>query len=299
METLESLKGKIKTTKNLQGIVGSMKTLSAVSIAQYDKASKALKIYDKNIKYGLKVALSKYTLSKNRSKKYLGGVAILFGTDQGLVGRFNTSLAQFAQKEIANNPTIKDPSKIKYIVIGRSMGAKFSALNGKTEGLYSTPGSVEAISSLAQIITLKIDELLEDYVFEKVLLFHNSLENGTQYKPNFNRLLPMDESFLNKIRDLKWPTKQLPQTPVEGEQMFESLVRQILFIQMYKAMAESLSAEHMTRMISMQNAEKNIDEHLDTMSLEYQQRRQTEITEELIDVVSGAEVLNKKKKKKR
>ncbi|MBN2780165.1 MAG: F0F1 ATP synthase subunit gamma, partial [Alphaproteobacteria bacterium] len=46
------------------------------------------------------------------------------------------------------------------------------------------------------------------------------------------------------------------------------------------------------------NAEKNIDEHLDKMNLEYQQRRQTEITEELIDVVSGAEVLNAKKKKK-
>lgn len=298
METLESLKGKIKTTKNLQGIVGSMKTLSAVSIAQYEKASKALQIYDKNIKYGLKVALSKYTLPKNKAKKYTGGVAILFGTDQGLVGRFNTSLAQFAQEQIKNSPTIKDPSNIKYIVVGRSMGAKFSALNGKMEKLYSTPGSVEAIANLAQIITLKIDELLEDYVFEKVLLFHNSLHNGTQFKPNYNRLLPMDEIILNDIRSEEWPTNQLPQTPVAGENMFESLVRQKLFIQMYKAMAESLAAEHMTRMISMQNAEKNIDEHLDKMNLEYQQRRQTEITEELIDVVSGAEVLNAKKKKK-
>ena len=170
METLESLKGKIKTTKNLQGIVGSMKTLSAVSIAQYEKASHALKIYDKNIKYGMKVALSKYTLPRERAKKYKGGVAILFGSDQGLVGRFNTSLAQFARKKIENNPAIEDTEKMKFLVIGRSMFAKFSALGGKTEKLYSTPGSVAAISGLAQIITLKIDELIEDYASEKVML---------------------------------------------------------------------------------------------------------------------------------
>ncbi|MBN2675965.1 MAG: F0F1 ATP synthase subunit gamma [Alphaproteobacteria bacterium] len=298
METLESLKGKIKTTKNLQGIVSSMKTLSAVSISQYERASKALKVYNRNIKYGMKVALSNYTLPRERTKKYKGGVAILFGSDQGLVGRFNTSLAQFGQKTIQENPNIESPEKMKYIVIGRSMFAKFTALGGQATKLYSTPGSIAAVAGLAQIITLKIDELLEDYVFEKVLLFYNK-RAGAGFESTYRRLLPMDEVFLNGIRETKWPTNQLPQTPVSGEQMFDSLVRQILFIEVYRALAESLASEHMTRMISMQNAEKNIEEHLDKMNLEYQQRRQAEITEELIDVVSGAEVLNAKKKKKK
>ncbi len=297
METLESLKGKIKTTKNLQGIVGSMKTLSAVSIQQYERASKALLIYDQNIKYGLQVALQNYTLPKDVKKKYKGGIVILFGTDQGLVGRFNTALAQHAQKTVKEHSDIEKIDDVKYIVIGRSMGAKFAALGGKTEKLYSTPGSVEAISNLAQILTLKIDEMLEDYANQRVLLFHNRLEHGAMFEHQYEQLLPMDQVFLNKIKNQKWPTNQIPATPLAGEKMFEALVRHTLFIKLYKAMAESLAAEHMTRMISMQNAEKNIDEHLDKMNLEYQQRRQTQITEELIDVVSGAEVLNNKKKK--
>ena len=72
-------------------------------------------------------------------------------------------------------------------------------------------------------------------------------------------------------------------------------MQQLLFANIYKAVAQSLAAEHFTRMISMQNAEKNIDEHLEEMNLDYQQRRQTEITNELLDVVVGAEVLKTKK----
>ena len=71
----------------------------------------------------------------------------------------------------------------------------------------------------------------------------------------------------------------------------------MLFVEIYKAIASSLASEHFTRMISMQNAEKNIDEHLESMNLEYQQRRQTEITNELLDVVVGSEVLKNKKNK--
>ena len=68
-------------------------------------------------------------------------------------------------------------------------------------------------------------------------------------------------------------------------------MREYLTMVLFSAITMSLSAEHYTRMINMQNAEKNIDERLDEMNLIYQQKRQETITEELIDIVSGAEAM--------
>jgi F-type H+-transporting ATPase subunit gamma len=113
------------------------------------------------------------------------------------------------------------------------------------------------------------------------------------------RLLPIDKQFLKEIDEMDWPTNQIPTTHLPPHVLFSTLVQQLIFIRIYKAIAESLAAEHMTRMISMQNAEKNIDEHLEVMNLQYQQQRQQQITDELIDIVSGAEVLNQDLKKEK
>jgi F-type H+-transporting ATPase subunit gamma len=72
--------------------------------------------------------------------------------------------------------------------------------------------------------------------------------------------------------------------------VFGGLMRQRLFVEVFRALANSLAAEHFTRMLTLGAAEGNIEGHLDAIRLEYQTRRQTEITDELIDIVVGAEV---------
>ena len=84
-----------------------------------------------------------------------------------------------------------------------------------------------------------------------------------------------------------------------ARQLLDALIKEYLMIELSAALTYSLAAEHHTRMINMQNAEKNIDESLEKMNLEYQQKRQDAITEELIDVVSGAEALTPAKAKRK
>ena len=79
--------------------------------------------------------------------------------------------------------------------------------------------------------------------------------------------------------------------PIERKQMFAALLNEYLTIALASQLNYSLAAEHYTRMTNMQNAEKNIDESLEQMNLEYQQERQENITDELIDVISGAEAV--------
>jgi F-type H+-transporting ATPase subunit gamma len=72
-----------------------------------------------------------------------------------------------------------------------------------------------------------------------------------------------------------------------------ALIRQYLFVQLYRASAESLSSENTSRLFTMQTAEKNIDERISELNNRYNSQRQEAITSELLDVVSGFEVLSK------
>jgi F-type H+-transporting ATPase subunit gamma len=69
------------------------------------------------------------------------------------------------------------------------------------------------------------------------------------------------------------------------------VLRQFFFMALYRAFAESLAAENASRLASMQAAERNIEEALEKLRLDYHRRRQSDITEELLDVLSGFEVL--------
>ena len=73
--------------------------------------------------------------------------------------------------------------------------------------------------------------------------------------------------------------------------LLSALVRQYIFVTLFRACAESLASEHAARLAAMQRASKNIDEHLQLLNQGYQQQRQNSITEELLDVVSGYEAL--------
>ena len=86
----------------------------------------------------------------------------------------------------------------------------------------------------------------------------------------------------------------MPLVTLPTDTLVEELIKEYLMIAVSSALTYSLAAEHHTRMINMQNAEKNIDERLEAFNQEYQQKRQDSITEELIDVVSGSEAIKKK-----
>ena len=306
MQTLEGLKRRIKTTTSLKDIVSSMKTLSAVSVGQYEKSTKALKQYSESIEMALLALIKGRTIptivSQNFKEKV---VAIVLGSDQGLVGKFNKSIANFTIKYLKENGiNIND---VDFIVGGKSLSTKILSLGYDINTLFTMPSSVKAMITVAKKIVLKLSDIqseqqngIKEFSFSnmqlKVYIFFNRKNEKSVVESNVVQLLPIDANFLKKLSEKKWPTKNIPiYAPRSRRTLFSLFMRQLLFANIYNAVAQSLASEHFTRMMSMQNAEKNINEHLDAMNLEYQQRRQTEITNELLDVVIGAEVLKSKK----
>jgi F-type H+-transporting ATPase subunit gamma len=126
---------------------------------------------------------------------------------------------------------------------------------------------------------------------DQIVLFYNKSGPGAAFRPNMVSLFPLDMDWLRALAEKKWPSRTLPTFSMDAEGLFSSLVRHYLFFSLYRAFVESLASENASRLASMQMAEKNIEESLSELSVQFHRRRQAAITSELLDVVTGFEAI--------
>jgi F-type H+-transporting ATPase subunit gamma len=146
------------------------------------------------------------------------------------------------------------------------------------------------MTSAAQEVLLAVDRARRQGA-GTVTLCHQRPRGSTGSQPHEVQLLPMTRERLAQLRAERWPSRTLPMHTLERGRLFPALVRQLIFVGVYRALAESLASECAARLASMQAAEKNIDERLETLRSAYHQQRQTAVTAELLDIVSGFEAL--------
>jgi F-type H+-transporting ATPase subunit gamma len=278
-ETAIDLKRKLGTASELHSVVRTMKALSASSIEQYEKSVKALVNYSRIIELALSVSLKgiqKIPTLPNSSR-----MIIVFGSDQGLVGQFNNIVTALTVKDLK---TYKGKAVVWAVGVRTYSHLLEAGLN--PQGHFNVPTSVHGISSLVGKILTEYEVHLEK---SELFLFYNKSQTNRSFHPTKLRLLPLDASWGQKYLKIPWPTKPIPE--VLGADTFRALIREYLFITLYKSSAESLKSENASRLAAMQRAEKNIDELLENLTQELNHQRQSQIDEELFDVVSAFEVL--------
>ena len=125
---------------------------------------------------------------------------------------------------------------------------------------------------------------------------------GAAYETVRQQLLPLDVKWKlslgtrgAKAGPLAWPTKKLPEVVGGREQTLSALLREYLFVSLFKACAESLASENASRLAAMQRAEKNIDDLMENLNQTFRRMRQNSIDEELFEVLAGYESLSKAK----
>jgi len=109
--------------------------------------------------------------------------------------------------------------------------------------------------------------------------------------------LPLDAQWQQGLAKVCWPTGSLPEVMQGGTAALRALIREYLFISLFRACAESLASENASRLAAMERAEKNINELLEDLNRTFHRLRQSGIDEELFDVVSGFEALSDEDKK--
>ncbi len=295
--TLEALNKRIKTTTDLREIVSTMKILSSVSIGPYEKALDSLTAYAKTVKDAFWGVVLNDALHKPYQKSDSNRIlAVLIGTDNGLVGKFNRDVFTYAEHYFQKQNI--DTKAVEYICIGKRLGAiTQNAVGNRLHGTFAISNSLKEIASIASSVLMKINDILSHKETARVLVFHNHRPNGQTQTPTMAQLMPLPYEDLLKLKKQKWTGKSFPMIPVDKHGMVLGLVHEYLTVILSGGLTASLAAEHYARMVNMQQAEKNIDKSLEDMNLAYQQARQTQITDELIDIVSGAEAMKPKKNK--
>jgi F-type H+-transporting ATPase subunit gamma len=290
METVESLKKKIKSTNDLLGVVKTMKALAAVSIRQFQRAVESLTDYRETVEMGLEIVLKSQVeepAGKQRRPKSVG--AVIFGSDQGLCGQLNTLISSYSTYELHMKNL--NPDEINVITIGERARDYLEMADLEVAESIPTPSSISGITPAVQELVMIIYDWHFNQRVEQIYLFFNKYISGANYRQDNLRILPVDGEWLKSIKKRKWDSKTLPLFTVDKGIMFHSLIREYLFVSLYSAFAESLASENASRLAAMQSAEKNIEERLNELNLGYFRQRQSKITEELLDVVAGYEVL--------
>ena len=291
-DTTASLRRKIKSAGDLQSVVRTMKALAASNIGQYEQSVRALGAYYRTVELGLGVcfrgsASQAVTIGETRQPDVGAIGAVVFGSDQGLVGQFNGVVADYAVKTLASLP-----GKPAVWAVGERVHARLEDAGLPPMGLFTVPNSVKAITPLVGRILVASKTHHSQGAGTGLYLFYNRPRSGPVYAPVGQRLLPLDATWRRNLAELSWPTENLPEIMGGGIATLRALIREYLFVSLFRACAESLASENASRLAAMQRADKNIDELLENLHGTFHRLRQSGIDEELFDVISGFEALS-------
>jgi F-type H+-transporting ATPase subunit gamma len=295
MPNLLDIRRRIKSVKNTQQITKAMKMVSAAKLKRaQDRVLTARPFANKMTE--VLSELAKRTdedfhhplLDQRGDERYL---LVLITADKGLCGAFNTNLTKAAQSFIRENPE----KRIEILAIGRK-GRDFfrnrkATIAGEFIGLTGK-GRVD-FSEALEVARSVINQYTEDTELDKVFLIYNEFKSVLQQRVMLEQLLPVARTEAEAVDAKSAQPVNLvdyiyEQPPAE---MFGRLLPRLIETQIFRALLESVASEHGARMTAMDSASKNASELIDSLVLNMNRVRQAAITNEIIEVVSGAAAL--------
>ncbi|QDT06970.1 ATP synthase gamma chain [Rubripirellula lacrimiformis] len=287
--TTASLKRQIGGATDLQSVVRTMKAMAASNIVQFESSVRALADYNRTVELALGVCLREVEFAdphpppagQNAANTT---AAIVFGSDQGLVGQFNSIIAEQALQTLAPLP-----GKHLIWTVGERVHTSLADSESQLVGQFNVPSTVKAIAPLIGQLLVEYEAQTEQNTGNQLFLFYNRPTVGSLYEPVSQRLLPLDAPWRRQLCETPWPTKNLPQVLGNHLPTMRKLTGEYLFVSIFRACAESLASENASRLAAMQRADKNIEELLVKLNSSFHRQRQSSIDEELFDVVAGFE----------
>jgi F-type H+-transporting ATPase subunit gamma len=283
-DSLDGLRRKLDGARQLGAVVRAMKAISAASIVQYEQAVAALDPYQRSVELGLSLCLADEQPVATRPcagrANPIG--ALIMGTDQGLVGRFNEVIGDFATDALSKLPGSKT-----LWAVGERVCPALEAAGLTIAKRFIVPSSVGAITAFVTEVQIEVEGYAATHPGGEILVFHNSPRAAARYEVMNQRLLPLDATWYTRLKEMPWPNARCAQMLGDRSASLTALIHEQLFISLYRACAESLASENASRLEAMQRAEQNIESLSGDFQRSLNRLRQSSIDEELFDVVAG------------
>ena len=285
MSGLKEIRNRISSVSSTMQITNAMKMVSAAKLKKAQDSITATLPYSnklsdlvKNISASIESVDSNPLFVKREVKSAL---VIVITSNKGLCGGFNSNII----KEVYNISSQYGSKKPDLLTIGKKgndiLKKKFNVISSHND-LYD-----DFSYSNVRLIANDIMALYTEEKYDEVILVYNHFKNAATQIITKEQFLPIAE---NSDEDLS----------IQGDYIFEpnrekilnELIPKTLSIQLFKSISDSIAGEHGARMTAMHKATDNASELRDQLKLTYNKARQTAITNEILEIVGGAEALN-------
>ncbi|HKP81497.1 MAG TPA: ATP synthase F1 subunit gamma [Pyrinomonadaceae bacterium] len=295
MPNLLDIRRRIKSVKNTQQITKAMKMVSAAKLKRAQDRVMMARPFANKMGEVLGELASRTDqdfhhplLDLRGDQRYL---LVLITADKGLCGGFNTNLTKAAQAFMRENPD----KNVELMAIGRKgrdfFRSRHATITSEFLGLTGK-GRVEFSEALEVAQTI-IKEYTEDKEIDKVFLIYNEFKSVLSQRVVLEQLLPVSRAEAGQEEEKPQQAANLVDYIYEqpAEQMFTTLLPRLIQTQIFRALLESVASEQGARMTAMDSASKNASELIESLTLNMNRIRQAAITNEIIEVVSGAAAL--------
>ncbi|WP_272023186.1 ATP synthase F1 subunit gamma [Olleya namhaensis] len=285
MANLKEIRNRIASVSSTMQITSAMKMVSAAKLKKAQDAITAMRPYSDKLTellQSLSATLDEDAGSKFAEQREVNNVLIVSITsNRGLCGAFNSNIIKQTQNLISN---VYAGKKVSVLAIGK-----------KSNDAFSKKGLV--IENQSRIF----DDLTFNNVADIAEMLMNKFSEG-----EFDKIEIVYNKFKNAATQIVMTEQFLPIIPMEGEveansdyifepsklEIIEELIPKSLKTQLYKGIRDSFASEHGARMTAMHKATDNATELRDQLKLTYNKARQASITNEILEIVGGAEALN-------
>jgi F-type H+-transporting ATPase subunit gamma len=288
MANIKSLKVRIKSTKGTHKITSAMKLVSAAKLSRAQAKIVGLKPFSKELEETVRTVSSltsdyKHAYFKETENK--NAILLVVSSDKGLCGGYNSGLTKQVRQFLTENAD-KD---FKVFYIGKKV--KELIQNEVNSGNYFTFEKAEPTYDEVKDVADELAHLFTTGEVGKVYVAFNTFISIISTEPVIKQVLPLvhtAEKSSELREEYPFDFKYEP----SAQDILETLIPEVFVTSLQSSIYDAIAAEHGSRMTSMENASKNCNELVKTLTLQMNKLRQAAITTELIEVVSGAESLN-------
>jgi F-type H+-transporting ATPase subunit gamma len=294
MASVQDLKRRIRSVRNTRKITRAMELVAAAKLRRAEQRITALRPYAETMNEliaGVGRAATSVRLPLLEQREQVEAVAIVPLTgDRGLAGAFN---AQIMRRAFALERSLQsDGKRVRWVAVGKKGRSTLTFRRRELDGAYIGFTDLPAYED-AQAIAHKVGELFTGGEVDRVVLVYNTYVSALTQRVTEQDVLPIAADVLESDEE------ERRTDAMRGDFIFEPEPEQILVrllpvyleTQIYRALLESTASEQGARMTAMRNASKNAGELIDSLTLHMNRARQAEITQEILEVVGGAEAL--------
>ncbi|KRG27734.1 ATP synthase F1 subunit gamma [Salegentibacter mishustinae] len=285
MANLKELRSRITSVSSTMQITSAMKMVSAAKLSRAQDAITQMRPYSEKLTQllqDLSATLDDDTSSKYAEEREVKNVLMVaISSNKGLAGAFNTNIVKAVKYKAKND---YDSKKIDLYTLGK----KANDVLKKDYEVYKNNNAIyddlsfENVSEIAE----ELMQLFLDEKYDKIVLVYNQFKNAATQIVQHEQFLPIEQFETEEEKQLDYlfePSKI---------EIVKELIPKSLKMQLFKALRDSFASEHGARMTAMHKATDNAKELRDDLKLSYNKARQASITNEILEIVGGAEALN-------